>query len=197
MALGRPLSAGALAAVAMLALLYTYWEAELLTDCTSCNIGGSRARKQDWGGLDWRAWLAKIDEGDDEFVKRGEADMVKWNYMNPPEGFDPMYVETRGDFSYDARNMSRGLQLLDEEEDASSPSSSSSSYTKVISKKNILLVGGLHSCWAHALLDNFAMMVQGVKRFEGDPFVIWFKGASRVRNEINDRFPLFLTHTRR
>ena len=105
-----------------------------------------------------------------------------------------MYVETRGDFSYDARNMSRGLQLLDEEEDASSPSSSSS-YTKVLSKKNILLVGGLHSCWAHALLDNFAMMVQGVKRFGGEPFVIWFKGKSMVRNEINDRFPLFLTHT--
>ncbi|GMH83784.1 hypothetical protein TL16_g09715 [Triparma laevis f. inornata] len=169
-----------------LSFLIAFWSYRSTSFLSSTDSGiqlvGVKARKKDWGGLDWRTWLEKVD-GNLEFAKargvEGDADMKKWNQLDPPEGFDPMLYIKRGDFEYDGNNMDAGLH-------SHFTPPTSSSYTTILHNKNILLVSGLHSCWAHALLDTFVFMVQGIKNFKGEPFIIWFRGASLVKFPVEN-----------
>ena len=86
-------------------------------------------------------------------------------YM-PPEGTLPFYTVKFGNFIY---SKERGLERIFTDVDEGD-------FSRVLEKPKVLRVDALHSCWAHALLDQFVFWIQASKEFNGEPFIMWFRG---------------------
>ncbi|GMH87808.1 hypothetical protein TrVE_jg2843 [Triparma verrucosa] len=94
----------------------------------------------------------------------------------PPAGTSPMFEVQFGDFTHsEEKGFERRSDAVTDE----------SKYTLVHDRPKILRVGALHSCWAHAVLDQWVYWFQGRKEFKGEPFFLWFDREKFLQYPFN------------
>ena len=94
----------------------------------------------------------------------------------PPAGTLPMYSVQFGDFTYGKDGGFERISeaVLDESE-----------YSRVLVNPKILRVDALHTCWAHAILDNWVYWFHGRKEFKGESFFLWFDRDYFIRFPVH------------